>query len=233
MLVQVYNQYSTILFFLNKNQDLYLFHKFYTLNTGTMAKTKKRNPMAKKVKVLLLKPLPPKGNAGDIIDVKIHYATQVLIPQGIAVIYDKQTENQRAAHMKKVAKNKAELQKNVVNMIEAIKTDGGITFIKNATETGTLYDSISHKTIAQYIADTYKARLSTDCFSLENKIEAIGEYTVDFVYEDLKATFDLHVLSDKADAVEKAVVEADEEKAEENQETKKEKAEEEKETQEE
>ena len=45
-----------------------------------MAKAKKRNPMAKKVKVLLLKPLPPKGNAGDIIDVKAHYAMQVLIP---------------------------------------------------------------------------------------------------------------------------------------------------------
>ena len=174
-----------------------------------MAKAKKRNPMAKKVKVLLLKPLPPKGNAGDVIDVKIHYATQVLIPQGIAVIYDKQVENQREVHMKKVAKNKAELQKNIVSMIESIKNAGGITFVKMATDAGTLYDSISNKTIAQYVADTYKTRLSADCFSLENKIEALGEYTVDFAYEDLKTTFTLHVISNKADAVEKAVIESD------------------------
>jgi len=108
---------------------------------------------------------------------------------------------------------------NVVNMIEAIKADGGITFVKNATEAGTLYDSISHKTIAQYVANTYKARLSADCFSLENKIEAIGEYTVDFSYEDLQATFDLHVVSDKADTVEKAVVEADKAEEEKDKET--------------
>ena len=99
-----------------------------------MAKAKKRNPMAKKVKVLLLKPLPPKGNAGDIIDVKAHYASQVLIPQGIAVVYDKQVENQHAAHMKKVAKNKAELQKNILAMMNAVQEAGGITFMKMATD---------------------------------------------------------------------------------------------------
>lgn len=172
---------------------------------------RKRDPMAKKIKVLLLKPLPPKGNAGDIINVKIHYATEVLIPKGIAVVYDKQVQNQRDAQTKQIEKNKAELQKNVVNMIKAIETDEGITFIKAATEAGTLYDSISHKTIAQYISDTYKARLSADCFTLENKIEALGEFKVEFSYEDIKASFPIHVVSDKAGELEKAVIEADRE----------------------
>ena len=156
--------------------------------------------MAKKVKVLLLKPLPPKGNAGDVIDVKIHYAAHVLIPQGLAIVYDKQVQNQRETQMKRIEKNKAEVHQQVADMVAAIEKAGGITFEKAATENGGLYDSISNKILSQYIEETYGIRLAADCFGLEEKIHELGEYTTPFVYEDLETQFPIHVVA-KEEAV--------------------------------
>ena len=153
--------------------------------------------MAKKAEVLLLKPLPPKGNAGDVIDVKIHYAQHVLIPQGVAVFNTQQVKNQRNAQMKQIAKNKSDILASVKHMVEQVEKDNGITFTKQITETGTLYDSISHKTLAQYVHDTFKIKLSSEHFDLAQKIEAIGDYEASFTYEDISATFPIHVVAAK------------------------------------
>jgi ribosomal protein L9 len=91
--------------------------------------------MAKKAEVLLLKPLPPKGNAGDVIEVKIHFAQHVLIPKGIAVFNTKQVQNQRSAQMKQIAKNKSDIHASVKNMIDEITKSNGISFAKAVTET--------------------------------------------------------------------------------------------------
>lgn len=153
--------------------------------------------MAKKIKVLLLKPLPPKWNAGEVIEVKIHFAQHVLIPQGIAVVYDKQVENQRAAQMKKVATFKADLLTRVKDMLSKVENDG-ITFTKQVTDNGWLYDSISSKTIAQYITHEFAIKLGTDSFTLEPKIETVGDYEVGFSYEGVSWIIPVHVVAETA-----------------------------------
>jgi len=152
--------------------------------------------MAKKAEVLLLKPLPPKGNAGDVIEVKIHFAQHVLIPQGIAVFNTKQVQNQRSAQIKQIAKNKSDIHASVKNMIDEVTKSNGITFTKAVTETWGLYDSISSKTIASYIEDTYNIRLWASNFDMEEKIETLGEFEIAFTYEDLSSTFQLHVVAE-------------------------------------
>lgn len=107
----------------------YIYHFFLAFFSKTTTSNELNLPsniflMSKKIEILLLKPLPPKGNAGDVIEVKTHFALHVLIPQGTAVVYDKQTKNQRESQMKKVAANKAELQKHVVDMVAAVEKAG-------------------------------------------------------------------------------------------------------------
>lgn len=149
--------------------------------------------MQKKVKVLLLKPLINKGNAGDVVEVKLHFAQQVLIPSETAVIYDKQAQNQHEAHMKKVAAHKAEITSKVKAMLETL-TNEWVTFEKQATDNETLYDSITERSLAQYLMHTYNINITAQNIVLDDKIEQLGEYTVQFAYENIKGSFPLTVV---------------------------------------
>lgn len=149
--------------------------------------------MQKKVKVLLLKPLINKGNAGEVVEVKLHFAQQVLVPNEVAVIYDKQAQNQHEAHMKKVAAHKAEIISKVKAMVEIIST-AGLTFEKQATDNEALYDSITDRSIAQYLMQTYHINLTAQNIELDEKIEQLGEYTVQFVYDTIKANVPVKVV---------------------------------------
>lgn len=149
--------------------------------------------MQKKVKVLLLKPLINKWNAGEVVEVKLHFAQQVLVPNEVAVIYDKQAQNQHEAHMKKVAAHKAEIISKVKAMVEIISADW-ITFEKQATDNEALYDSVTDRSIAQYLMQTYHLSLTAQNIVLDEKIEQLGEYTVQFVYDAIKANIPVKVI---------------------------------------
>jgi len=149
--------------------------------------------MQKKVKVLLLKPLINKGNAGDVVEVKLHFAQQVLVPSEAAVIYDKQAQNQHEAHMKKVSAHKAELTSKVKAMLDTLAQDG-VTFEKQATDNETLYDSITERSLAQYLMHTYSINITAQNITLDEKIEQLGEYTVKFTYEKVTGSFPIKVI---------------------------------------
>ncbi len=149
--------------------------------------------MQRKVKVLLLKPLINKGNAGEVVDVSLHFAQQVLVPNDVAVIYDKQARNQHEAHMKKVAAHKAELISKAKAMIATISEEG-LTFEKQATDNEVLYDSITERSLAQYLMQTFGLSLNATNISLEDKIESLGEFTGTINYETLTAKFPIKVV---------------------------------------
>lgn len=128
-----------------------------------------------------------------MIDVKVHFANQVLVPQGVGVYYDKQVENQRESQMKKIENNKAQVRAHVQEIITSLQQDG-ITLEKQATEANKLYDSISAKTLVTYMLTHFQLSLGTENFTMEDKIEEIGEYNIPFVFESITATIPLHVI---------------------------------------
>lgn len=174
--------------------------------------------MSKKAKVLLLKPLPWKGNAGEVVEVKSHFANYVLIPQGTAIYYDKQAQNQHQAHAKKVEEFKAGMKKSVKEIATTLEKDG-LVFTKIATESGSLYDSISARTLSQYVLTEYKTTLSPEHFTLDPKIESLGEYTADLHYEDITITFTINVIRDGETEAKNAKVEKIEKAAKAQEET--------------
>ncbi len=154
----------------------------------------KNSPFSgKKVKVLLLKPLLGKGNAGEIIQVKTHYALHVLIPNWVAVIYDKQTENQKQTQMNRIAKLKEEEQAQVKSMLSTVQAAWGLTFHKAATEENKLYDSITARSLLTYISKEYKIQLQPSNLKIE-KIESLGDYVLNFNYQDISEEIALHVV---------------------------------------
>jgi len=154
----------------------------------------KNNPFSgKKVKVLLLKPLLGKGNAGDIIEVKTHFALYVLVPNEIAVIYDAQTQNQKSTQMGRIAKLKEAEQAKVKEMLSTIETNGGLEFSKQATEEDNLYDSITNRSLLAYVSKEYGVVLQPKNFELQ-KIESLGEYTAQFIYQDISQEIPIKVV---------------------------------------
>jgi len=147
----------------------------------------------KKAQVLLLKPLLGKGNPGDILEVKTHYALQVLVPNGTAIIYDAQAKNQHASSMKVIAKIKEEEQAKVKNMLATIEKDGGVTFTKKATDEDKLYDSVSNRSLLAYLSKEYGVTLQPSNFELD-KIEALGAYTAQFTYQDISQEIPINVV---------------------------------------
>lgn len=148
--------------------------------------------MPKSEKVLLLKPLQGQGNAWDIISVKSHFANHVLIPKGVAVYYDKQTKNQHEAHQKRIDKFNKQFKKSMHEIAEKLKKDW-VTFVKNATEEGGLYDSISSKTLAYHIKETENLTVPAEYFILDPKIEALGEFTALLQFDDIDIEFPIIV----------------------------------------
>jgi ribosomal protein L9 len=142
--------------------------------------------MGKKAQVLLLKPLSGRGNAGDIVDLSIHYVNQVIAPQGIGMFFDKQAKNQHSAQLKKIAKAKEEHLSALKAVIDALVAQGGFAFSKQATESEKLYDSIDEKTLVHYIEHAHHIHVDKKCFHLEAKIEALGTYTVVFKSEGIE-----------------------------------------------
>ncbi len=162
----------------------------------------KNSPFSgKKVKVLLLKPLLGKGNAGDIIEVKTHYALYVLVPNKSAVIYDKQTHNQKSTQMAQIAKHKEAEQAKVKEMLSTIETNGGLIFSKQATEDNNLYDSITNRTLLAYVSKEYGVTLQPKNFELD-KIESLGEFTASFSYQDITQDIAIKVVKATVSEVE-------------------------------
>ncbi len=145
----------------------------------------KKSPFSgKKVKVLLIKPLLGKGNAWDIIEVKTHYALYVLVPNGTAVIYDAQTQNQKKTQMKRIAAVKEQEQSKVKQMLTTIETNGWVVFEKAATEDNNLYDSVTNRSLLAYVSSEYGVTLQPNNFILD-KIESLWEYSAKFSYQDI------------------------------------------------
>ncbi len=142
--------------------------------------------MGKKAPVLLLKPLGGRGNAGDVVDLSIHYVNQVIAPQGIGIFFDKQAKNQHSAQLKKIAKAKEEHLVAIKTVIDALAAQGGFAFAKQATDTDKLYDSIDEKTLVHYIEHAHHLHVDKKCFSLAAKIEALGTYTTTFKFETIE-----------------------------------------------
>jgi len=158
----------------------------------------KKTPFSgKKVKILLMKSLPGKWAAGDVIEVKTHYALHVLVPNGIAVVYDKQTENQHAHRAKQIEANKAKEIEAVKKAFSDIAAGEGIVFHKQATDADKLYDTITTKNIANHLLVEHKLPLHISHFEME-KIENLGEYQAVVTYGEESITIPVKVLKKEA-----------------------------------
>ena len=128
------------------------------------------------MEIILLERVRHLGQMGDVVKVKPGYARNFLLPQGKALRANKDNlalfEAQKAQLQ---AKNEAERQ---AAQSEAAGMEGvRITLIRNASETGHLYGSVSTRDIAGALAEQGH-KISHNQVILQHPIKTLGLHEV-------------------------------------------------------
>jgi large subunit ribosomal protein L9 len=128
------------------------------------------------MQVVLKKRVPKLGNENDVVNVKLGYARNFLLPQKLAVI--------ATSHEIKIAEElKAKMMEKVEAMLENAKEISeklkGITLtFKKKARGEKLYGSIKEKDIVDGLAEQEKIEIKKEMVKLDEQLKALGEHKV-------------------------------------------------------
>ncbi|MBT1180334.1 50S ribosomal protein L9 [Bifidobacterium vespertilionis] len=149
--------------------------------------------MAKEIKVILTKTVANLGHSGDVVEVKLGYARNYLIPQGLAFAWSKgaarQIEDMR----------RARLAKDVATRQEAVETKAAIEgstveIAVKVSESGKLFGGVSNDAIAAALAD--KATVDPKAITVES-IKTTGDFAATVqLHPEIVANFTVKVVAE-------------------------------------
>ena len=128
------------------------------------------------MEVILLESLNKLGKIGDIVSVKDGFARNYLIPQKKALRANKENKDYFTKIKDEVLKKNKESISNAESLLKKISTKE-IIFIRNASDNGQLYGSVSPKDISNYFNDN-KVDIKPSNINLHNAIKKIGIYDI-------------------------------------------------------
>ena len=133
--------------------------------------------MASEVNVIFLKDVRGKAKAGQEKVVKLGYAINYLIPQGYAVLRNKNNLFRMTSIVKRSQVNRSkELSES-----QAIKKqlDGKVIQVKEKThDRGKLYGSITATDVKKHVADLYGVTIEKQSIVLYEAIKRVGDYQI-------------------------------------------------------
>jgi large subunit ribosomal protein L9 len=147
--------------------------------------------------LLLIEDVEALGRSGEIVNVKPGFARNFLLPQGLAVVADKNTlrmqERLKAEREKRAIADKKEAE------AVAVKIEG-ITLVKvvKVDHEGRMYGSVTVADIVSLIQDHAKIELDKKAVQLKHAIKTTGIHSlVVKLKEDVIANFILKVMSEE------------------------------------
>ena len=128
------------------------------------------------MEVILLESLDKLGTVGDIVNVKNGFARNFLIPQKKALRANKENKD----YYQKIKNELLEKNKKIINDANEIVnkiSDKEIIFIRNASDNGQLYGSVTPKDISNYFREK-KIDIKPSCINLHSAIKKIGFFEI-------------------------------------------------------
>ncbi len=128
------------------------------------------------MEVILLESLDKLGTVGDIVKVKNGFARNFLIPQKKALRANKENKD----YYQKIKNELLEKNKKIINDANDIVkniSDKEIIFIRNASDNGQLYGSVTPKDISNYFREK-KIDIKPSCINLHSAIKKIGFFEI-------------------------------------------------------
>ena len=151
------------------------------------------------MEVILLESFNKLGNIGDVVNVKDGFARNYLIPQKKALRANKENKD----HFTKIKKELIEKNNKVIEEAkESLKKISGeeIVFIRNASDNGQLYGSVSPKDIANYFNEK-KIGIKPSNINLHTSIKKIGIYDLNVkLHADVGCNLKINVATSEENA---------------------------------
>ncbi|MCK5284691.1 MAG: 50S ribosomal protein L9 [Alphaproteobacteria bacterium] len=154
--------------------------------------------------VILLERVEKLGGMGDVISVKSGYARNYLLPQKKALRASEQNIAYFEAQKKKLEAESVKGQKDAEKL--AKKLSGiKVPLIRQASESGHLYGSVTSRDIAAEITEVSKETIRRDMVLLNQSFKSIGFYPVEIsLHPEVKVEVTINI----ARSVEEAEIQA-------------------------
>ena len=161
---------------------------------------KKPARIDRRINVILLESNKYLGEKYEVVKVKPIFAKNVLFPQGIAVLADKDALYAYEKRMQQAQEVKAKKSDGYKAVFDKIASDNGLTFTMTANEKWALYEKIDPAHIVAKIKDLYNVEVEDHLFKMKKKIAAVGDYTIPFQYNGVEKDLSISVKAEVAAA---------------------------------
>ncbi len=160
----------------------------------------KRKAENKTIEVILLQSDKHLGEKFEIIRVKPIFARNVLLPKNIAVLADANNKNKFAQKMTAAEAERKKKASGLEDLFAKLNNDEGIVLVRKANADGTLYAKVDENDIATAINTKYGTEIEPHYLKLKKKITALGNFSVPFLYKELKKDVAVKVEQDPEEA---------------------------------
>jgi large subunit ribosomal protein L9 len=150
----------------------------------------------KNVKLLLIENVEGQGIVGDVVNVRVGYARNFLLPRGLATEPSEELVAKLASKRAEAQKLLAEQRKQREALTEKLK-GVEITLIRSCNDQGILYGAITQQEVASQLSEKGFAVKPRDV-RLSQAIKRVDSYDVHIKLDsDLDAQIKLHVQADR------------------------------------
>ena len=151
------------------------------------------------MEVILLETFDRLGKIGDVVQVKDGFARNFLIPKKKALRANKSNKE----YFAKIKSDLLEQSKKLVEEAQVVLKkieNKDIIFIRNASDNGQLYGSVSPKDISQYFLDQ-KLDIKPSNINLHSAIKKIGIYDLNVkLHAEVSCTLKINVATSEENA---------------------------------
>ena len=146
----------------------------------------KRLSANRTIEVIMLQNDKHLGEKYEIVRVKPIFTRNVLFPNKIAILADKEAKNNYAQKMEAAKASREKKAASLEDLFSKITADEGIVITRKANKDNTLYAIVDENDIAARISEIYGMEVEPHLFKLKKKLNEVGTYPVAFAYNDLK-----------------------------------------------
>jgi len=146
----------------------------------------KRSSANRTIEVIMLQNDKNLGEKYEIVRVKPIFARNVLFPNKIAILADKEAKNNYAQKMEAAKISREKKAASLEDLFSKIAADNGIEITRKANKDNTLYAKVDENDIVARINEIYGIEVEPHLFKLKKKLNEVGTYPVVFTYNELK-----------------------------------------------
>lgn len=144
------------------------------------------------MKVIFLKDVPRVGNKNEIKEVNDGYASNFLLPKGLAKIATANAINEHEIKMREILVERKVQEDLLSRNLEEIKQKT-ITLFGKANEKGHLFQAIHKKEITEALYKEHRAQINEEFIILEKPIKEIGEHKIELKINNKKSYFTIKI----------------------------------------